>query len=309
MSNTLRTLCFVFLLLLIPAWGANAFASNSAKILIIANSKAAAYQQVINSFKATLNTADFKVHYLSKIDNKLEFIASEIKTTQPKLIFALGVASTKVAMHSTNSIPIVTTMVVKSSFFQQASNITGVILAYPLSTQLKWLKKTLPDFNQIAILYNQKENLSTINNATKIATKMGLNITAIPVDTAKQLPYALEQLKKNVQVLLAIPDRVAMSPKTAKAVLLASFRNRIPMIGLTDNWVKSGALYALSWDYADIGQQCADQATSLINGRSIKQVPVAFPEQVHYVINKTIMERMKIPLSESLFLKAKRVFE
>jgi len=309
MSNTLRSLCFVFLLLLIPAWGANALTSNSAKILIIANSKAPAYQQVINSFKARLNPADFKVHYLSKIDNKLEFITSEIETTQPKLIFALGVASTKVAIHSSKNIPIVSTMVVKSHFFQQASNITGVILSYPLSTQLKWLKKTLPDVNQIAILYNPKENLSIINDATKIAHKMALNITAIPVNTAKQLPYALDQLKNNVQVLLAIPDRVVMSPKTAKAVLLASFRNRVPMIGLTDNWVKAGALYALSWDYADIGQQCADQATALINGKSIKQVPLAFPEQIHYVINKTIMERMKIPLSELLLLNAKTVFE
>jgi len=287
----------------------NSAEANSTKILIVSNTKANAYQQVIDSFKAKLPNGDFKVHYLSEIDNKMEFIDSEINATKPQLIFSLGVASTKIAMRATKKLPIVTTMVVKSHFFQQSSNVTGVILAYPLGTQFKWLKKFLPKFNNIAILYNPEENQSNVSDAKRIAKKMELNITAIPVDSPKQLPYALNQLEKNIQVLLAIPDRITMSPKTAQAILLASFRNRIPMIGLTDNWVKAGALYALSWNYADIGKQCANQAIALIKGKSIKYVPIAFPEEIDYVINKTIMERMRLPLSESLLTNAKRVFE
>ena len=311
MINKSRTLCFILLLILLSVWGINAFADNRNKILIVANGKSPAYQQVINSFEKLLSneTNNITVHYLSAIKDKTDVISSEINESKPDLIFTLGVASTKIAMQTTSEIPIITTMVVKSHFFQQSSNVTGVVLAYPLSTQFKWLQKILPDFNNVAILYNPEENLNTIKKAKHVANKIGLEITAIPVDTAKQLPYALKQLAKNIQVLLAIPDRVVTSPKTAKAVLLASFRNRVPMIGLTENWVKAGALYALSWNYTDIGKQCANQAITILKDKSIKHTPIAFPEKIEYVINKTIMERMNIQLSEPLLNNAKKVFK
>ena len=311
MINKSRILCFTLSLILLSGWGINAFADNTRKILIVANADAPAYQLVINSFEKVLSneTNIITVHYLSEIEEKTEFISSEIDTIKPDLIFTLGVASTKIAMQTTDEIPIVSTMVVKSHFFQQSSNVTGVVLAYPLSIQFQWLKQILPDFKNVAILYNPEENLSVIKQAKHVANKTGLDITAIPVDTAKQLPYALEQLTKNIQVLLAIPDRVVMSPKTAKAVLLASFRNKVPMVGLTENWVKAGALYALSWNYTDIGKQCANQAIAILKHKSIKHTPIAFPEKIEYVINKTIVERMNIQLTEPLLINAKKVFK
>ena len=311
MINKSRSFCFILALILLSVWGINASADDAKKILIVANVDAPAYQQVINNFEKVLSRGTHKisVHYLSKIKDKIKFISSEINESKPDLIFTLGVASTKIAMQTTSEIPIITTMVIKSHFFQRSSNVTGVVLAYPLSIQFQWLKKILPDFKNVAILYNPEENLSAINKAKHVANKTGLDITAIPVDTAKHLPYALEQLTQNIQVLLAIPDRVVMSPKTAKAVLLASFRNRVPMVGLTENWVKAGALYALSWNYTDIGKQCANQAIAILKHKSIKHTPIVFPEKIEYVINKTIVERMNIQLSESLLINAKKVFK
>ncbi|MEO1926716.1 MAG: ABC transporter substrate binding protein [Gammaproteobacteria bacterium] len=312
MFNKQIVLRLAILLILLSISGTNSIAAETKTILIVSNAQSSAYQDIITGFKETLSThanVELKTYILSALENKTEFINTEIKIIEPDLIFALGTASTKIALQATQQIPIITTMLVKTEFLQQASNVTGVVLTYPLATQFQWLKKVLPNLSHIAILYNINENQNTINRGTNIAHEMGLKISAIPVESARQLPYALKQLTKNIQVLLAIPDRVTMSTNTAKAVLLASFRNRIPMIGLTDNWVKAGAFYALSWNYLSIGKQCGDQAINVLNGKSIKRIPIVPPSNIEYSINKTVAERMNIELSSSLLNNAKIVFK
>ncbi len=68
------------------------------------------------------------------------------------------------------------------------------------------------------------------------------------------LPQALANLPNAVDVILAIPDTTVYTQQASKALLLFSFRNRIPLIGLTEAWVKAGALYALEWDYEELGR-------------------------------------------------------
>jgi putative ABC transport system substrate-binding protein len=99
-----------------------------------------------------------------------------------------------------------------------------------------------------------------------------------------------------------------MSVNTAKEVLLASFRNKVPLIGVSDNWVKSGAFYALSWDYTDLGLQCADQAIKLLSGTPVRSIPPEHPRKVTYTINTKIAEHMNIDIPESLLKNAKMVF-
>jgi putative ABC transport system substrate-binding protein len=50
------------------------------------------------------------------------------------------------------------------------------------------------------------------------------------------------------------------TPETARGILLYSFRKRIPLIGPNEAWVRMGALYALDWDYAEVGAACAHLA-------------------------------------------------
>ncbi|MFO0732606.1 MAG: ABC transporter substrate binding protein [Nitrospiraceae bacterium] len=55
-----------------------------------------------------------------------------------------------------------------------------------------------------------------------------------------------------------------MTPHTAEPILLSTFRNKIPLAGLSTSWVKAGALYALDRDYLDIGSQCGEIAGKIL---------------------------------------------
>ncbi|GJL76712.1 ABC transporter substrate-binding protein [Nitrosomonas sp.] len=277
------------------------------QVLIVANTNDMPYQETIEGFKAQL-MSQLNVSYNELFLSQTENQSSAIRDQKPDLIFALGSASTQLAKISTSDVPIVSTMTMKNDFFEQGDNITGVSLVYPLTTQFQWIKKFFPTKTKIAILYNPKENEKIVEAAGKIAQQFGLELYSIPVESPRHLPLALEQLAKNIEVLLAIPDEIAMSSKTVKAVLLATFRNKVPFVGLSDSWVKSGALYALSWDYHDLGQQCANQSAKLLKGVAIQQIPMEYPKEVAYTVNEKIAEHMNIRIPDDLRQKAKMIF-
>lgn len=297
--------------LMLSMWPGPVWATKVRQVLIVANSTEEPYQQAINGYKKQLSSMQnvrYTVRYLEQIDNPDSLLSTEIRNNTPDLIYSLGGESTEASLRNTSTIPIVATMILKRFLYKHGNNITGVYLNYPLTTQFEWLKKFFPEQKKIAIFFNPEENTGTILEARQIAEQQGLDLIPIPVETPKELPYALDQLKSNVEILLAIPDEIAMSSKTAKEVLLASFRNRVPLIGLSDNWVKSGAFYSLSWDYEDLGRQCAIQSDTLIKGVPIHNVPVEYPRKTTYSINSKIAEHMNIEISQTLLKNAKLIF-
>jgi len=311
MHHCLLSIRSVLIILIVLSMGEPVFAKEERQILVIANKNAIPYQKAIVGIKSQFPSGfdvNFSLFFLSEIENKSTFLAKEIIKTKPDLIFTLGKTATKLAIHSTKTIPIVFSMVSNKQIFSQAKNVTGIGLRYPISTQFKWLKEILPNYTRVAIIYNTKENSNAIKKAKDIALNLGLDLIPIIVDKPQQLPSALDQLENNIQVLLSIPDKVVMSPKTAKMILLSSFKHRVPLIGLSDNWVKSGALYGLSWDYQDIGQQSAIQALKVLSGKAIQNINFESPRKIQYLINHKIADRMKIDISEELLKNAKKVF-
>ena len=99
------------------------------------------------------------------------------------------------------------------------------------------------------------------------ADKFGLSLRAEKVSTPREIPAALKNLSKSIDVLWGIPDKIVFTQQTAKEILLFSLRNRIPLIGLSSSWVKAGALYALDWNYRDVGKTCGESAVAILKGK------------------------------------------
>ncbi len=290
-------------------WTSPLLAEKNSHILIVTNSSDTPYQEAAEGFKKQVSdhgTIKFTELPLAQAQPPS---AKEIDRIKPDLIFTLGADATKWASAQTNRIPIVATMVVKDDVFKQSTNVTGVSLGYPLRTQFQWLRKFFPQQKSIAILYNPVENADTIQEAKSLSQQNGLKLAAIPVASPKELPYALGQLANNIEVLFAIQDETVMSANTAKEVLLASFTHKVPLVGLSDNWVRSGAFYALSWDYQDIGKQCADLAKKILKGSPVNSITPEHPRKVTYTINSKIADHLDIEIPGELLKNAKMVFD
>lgn len=227
----------------------------------------------------------------------------------PDIIVCLGTRALEIEKVHRAGVPLVYGMTLKPEDNLNENVVAGVSLEFPLEIELAKLKAFLPEAQRVGVLYNPEENGDKIRKATGIAEKLGLELIAVPVQSPLELPYALEQVVKKAEVLWGISDRIVLSPKTSKNILLYSFRNRIPFIGLSHAWVKAGALYALDRDYNDIGVQCGEIVYDVLAGRKMKdrEENVA-PRKIRYVLNMKTVDYMKVEIPASLRDAALRIY-
>ena len=102
---------------------------------------------------------------------------------------------------------------------------------------------------------------------------------------------------------------MVLSRQTAKAILLTSFRNKVPFIAPSSAWVKAGALYSLEVDYNDIGVQTGEMADSVLRGKRVGSITPQEPREVRYSLNLRTAEHMRLKFSGDIVSGAAQVFE
>lgn len=282
-------------------------------ITVLMSHDSAPYQAMLEGFQGYLRDngvqADYEVLQVGADNHEAGQLAGQIAQQDAALIYCLGTRACQAAQQLTPPRPVVASLVLTAESISPAAQATGVFLNYLPETQLQWLKKLFPEFRRVGVIYNPAQNQALIDKAAGTARQLGLELVTAPVDTPRELPGALKNLLHNIDILWALPDRMVLAPQSAKEVLLTSFRNRTPVIGASAPWVKSGALYALDWDYTDLGAQNAAMALNIIKGTPINSIPVAEPRSVVYTLNLKTAKHMKLDMPAELTRGAKHVYQ
>lgn len=144
----------------------------------------------------------------------------------------------------------------------------------PADQQATWLQKLVPGARSVGVLFDPSTNTRRAEAIAASLDGAGYQALLQPVTSAASLPSSLAALTGRADVLLALPDRTVYAPEAVNGILLFSFRHAIPVIGPNDAWVRRGALFAVDWDYDEIGAMCA--ALALRETQSAK-LPIAAP--------------------------------
>ncbi len=182
----------------------------------------------------------------------------------------------------------------------------AVPAAIPLEQQVVWLRRLLPDARYIGVLYDPAQNTGLVDVLAAALRGADLNPVLAPVATPAMLPSALARLSSSADALLAVPDTTVYKRETVKALLLFSFRHKLPLIGLSETWVQAGALYALDWDYRELGAFCGRLA--------LRQLPGArgaapIPPHPHVYVNQRSARLFRLHWDDSMRQSFYRVVE
>jgi putative ABC transport system substrate-binding protein len=303
----------IFATALIVLLGAvRATAADEARIAVFVSYDAPPMEEALAGFKETLArqgiAAVYEVYPLQEASGRGHRQPGGFRKDGTCLILALGSLALEAAGREAAGLPVVAGMVLREGDIRRVRGSTGVFLEFPLETQFAWLQHLMPEARRIGVVFNPAENRATIEAAGKMASRMGLELLAREVATPPELPGALESLANRADVLWGISDNVVVTPQTAKSLLLFSFRNRIPFIGLSTAWVKAGAYYALDRDYRDIGRQCAELAGKVLAGADAGSLAPVPPRRVTYSLNLKTAEQMKMHVPSSLSKAADQLF-
>ena len=248
------------------------------------------------------------VHFLQG-DNRIAIAALQAARESTAVVVTFGTAATQAALIGEGQTPVVAAMVFNSDLLRRTPSATAVILDMPLEAQFDWLRRMLPDYRTVGVLYNPKENQQRVDAAIRVARERGLKLIARAVEGPQDLPGALDSLSRQIDVLWSMTDAVVISPQTAQPILLFSFRNRIPLVGLSSTWVKAGALYSLDWDYGDIGRQAGELVQRILRGAKPADLPTASPRKLTYAVNMKSAQQLGVDVPRALVQGARLVFE
>ncbi len=281
------------------------------RIDVLISQDAEPYQQALEGFRHAFDQAGLKamVEVFPLHGNAAAAgpALQHARQSQPGLILTLGSLATQAAVLQVTDTPIVAGLILNADDLGKAPNATGVVLEFPVETEFQWLLRVLPGQKKIGVLFNPTENQGRIDAAAKAARSVGLTLQARKVDSPRELPDALDSLANRADVLWGVADQVVLNSQTVKPILLFSIRNRIPFIGLSQTWVKAGALYALDRDYADIGMQCAELAAKILQGKPPRALPPVSPRKVIYSVNLKTARLLKLEIEAGLLRGAQAV--
>lgn len=283
------------------------------RIAILASTNSLPYQEMVRGFKQAVQRAVsnvvFEERWLQGDVLQAEATAKQLTATNPALFFTVGSLATQSVASAQPGAPMVASMILNAGELKNVPNATGVVLELPIESELRWLRRLLPQQKHVGVMYDPAQNHERVQEAQRWSRILGLRLHAHEVSSPRELAEAMERVANQAQVLWGLTDTLVLHPQVAQSVLLFSFRNRVPFIGPSRSWVKAGALYALERDYSDMGEQSGELAIKVIQGTPADTLRPEAPRKLGYILNLKTARHMKIEFSAQVQKSALEVIE
>ncbi|GAB4259123.1 MAG: hypothetical protein Kow0065_09020 [Methylomicrobium sp.] len=280
-------------------------------VTAILSHDAAPYRDVLQgvrqAFAAHRLDIALDVHVIEENVDKIS-VKEAALSAKPQAVLSLGSLATEFAVSQLPELPLCAGLIVDRSVLGSPVKATASTLKFPLEIEMQWLKKFIGAGKTIAVLYDRNKNADDLIDLQHLARRDGLDIYPLPVDGSADLLDALKRLPQQTAAIWSFAESGLLNAQTAKHALLYSFRNRVPLIGLSSQWTKAGALYSLDRDYIDIGVQCGEKLLQILNGTPPERIPIEPPRKVLYSVNLKTLRHMKLEVPEYLIQGADEVF-
>ncbi len=276
------------------------------KVLILISSRFSPYLAAFSGLEASLS-ADPKA-----LDLVVEDISRSSPVTTAKLIMnshtglivTIGTKATMSTVAMNIHVPIVFSMVLAPpDDLLHHIEVTGVLIDIPPAVQFEWIRKICPRVKRIGIIHTP----STTRWITRMgpeAERFDLVIVPLMIEDISTLPKVLHKLNGNVDLLLSIPDGTIYNSVISPRIIMYCLEHKIPFVGLSKNFTRAGALFALECDYEAIGRQTAEMVKEIVRGRSISDIPLAYPKKIKALINLRTARILGLRISTSVLEKA-----
>lgn len=292
---------FIFLTLIVNL-GKPETGRISPRIVILSKQSIAPYAEVLQGFENICKTESRK-YYIDTYSNGRITLLQEIKEIDPRLILAIGPDTLSLIKDRVKGIPIVFVMVLNPANLLNGEydNISGVSMNIPAELQIRTLLKFAPGTKKIGVVYDPNKTGFLAEEGELAAYRLGVKLVMAKVGSRKEVFTAWEELLNNkIEAVWMVPDTTVVTETVFKYLLLFSFRQRIPLIGISGKQVKDGALFAFSFDIFGMGEQAAEIANLVLAGRQINTIPYEYPNKYKLVINSTTAELLGVGIPKDI---------
>lgn len=286
----LSTALFLFLLLLFTS------PACAAKVLIIGDTQYVMVADVVSEIQDSLRTQS-RDYATSEVKGRLGAV---VEREGAQVVVALGTEAISEALRLPPEIPVVYGLVVvppKSG----RSNVTGVYMSPPVSEYTAIVRRYLPVLSKVSVVGSPNMMKNLLDGDSGRIAAYNVNNSTELINTVKSL--------SDTRALLLLPDANLLTTQVLSNVFLYSFRNKIPLLGVSEMNVKQGSLFALVFDTKTICRQIGEKVQAILNGTDAEEIPDSPPKKYNLYVNSNTAHKMGIELPDEMVRKAKKIYE
>ncbi len=282
----------------------------AAEIAILKSSNIKAYNDAVDGFKAAApNGSTFREYDLDGDLDRGRKLARKIRASDAALVLAVGLKAAMAAKLEIVDTPVIYVMVLDPSKHDlTAANMTGVLLEVPIGRQFSTIRSLLPGQRHVGVLYDPSKTSAVVEEARHQAKAYGLELVAAQVASERDVPASLRTLLPTVGALWLVPDSTVLTDESLRFILNTALDQRVPVIGFSPEFVRSGALLSMSVDYSDIGRQAGSLARRILEGRvnlPLKAVPA---DRIKMALNLKAARFLGIDVPKEIEARADEIY-
>lgn len=222
----------------------------------------------------------------------------------PDLYIAVGLkAASKLA---SSAVPTLSVLVPKAGYDrlqrpdpQHASSHSVIYLDQPLERQVALLLAALPDTRQVGVLYSAAP--PELQRVRRLFADRHVNLHYRAVDGAHPLNDVLESLLHESDALFALADADIYNASTIRNILLTTYRQKVPLVGISQAFVKAGALCAVF----TMPEQFAEQTAIVTQefAESGELPPAQYPSDFEVLVNTQVARSLELQIKDAGHLR------
>jgi len=292
-----------FWLVLLPLSTALCNPVYAADVAVMMSTRVDPHQKALQGFEETLRHRIVDRYDMKgDLDRGRKILAKVQTKTSPDLMFTVGAPALQVVSHRTNLQAVYAMVFNPASIIRKRrTNIAGIDMNVPVEETIRLFKELSPDIRRIGVVYNPARTGHLVTRATPVARAKGLELVTMAVASPKEAVLALNSLQNKIDALWILPDETVLAADVVQYMLALSYRNRIPVLGLSKRHSAMGAVLAVSFgNFTDIGRQAGNLANRILRGEKPPSVPTKAVQQTKLTVNLKAAQKLGMELPKSI---------
>ena len=177
---------------------------------------------------------------------------------------------------------------------------SAIFVDQPWTRQVSLIRAALPGFRKIGVLRSPDDGLD-MTELHALLRKQGDVLVERVMEPDASLFTNLSDVLSQSDVLLAMPDGAIYNGSNIRNILLSSYRQRVPLIGLSQAYVNAGALCAVYSTPEDLALQASAATAGFARNRRLPGAQ--FPRFYSVAVNREVAMMLGIRIHSAEQLK------
>ena len=298
---------------LLLAHTVGAMARDTVSILFVTSHTTAHYLHFVEEARQGLGNAasvEFQTSTLPASQLRTHYRTGE--TGSYDMIVVLGTGAVRAVAEWRPAVPVLYALIPKASYehLKQSGALpcpgnqcTAVYIDQPLTRIFDVLEAAFGSRQRLGVLLGPT-SAADADALSGLAREHGLTLHTAVVKNDDELLPALNELLKRSDVLLSLADPVVYNRRTAKSILLTTYRYKIPVLAYSRAYADAGAALSVYSTPRQISRQTSAIITAFFRDPDHRLPPPEYPRYYKVRVNRHVADSLGLDLANNPVLQS-----